>query len=162
MMKKLSAAVAAGLLLIAATSARADVTITINPNLSTTLSGSGSDDVFMNVVNNSSFGISQLHLVSPGGNNLFEFDGDGPFGGGYSGPNSSFGPVNTISDGFVNFTVPLAPGSTNNHAFGLESEHGSLPGDLQVTVTIAPEPASLAIFGVIGLVSAGVIGLRRR
>lgn len=159
-MKRLSAVLAAGLLLAGAGSAQADLMITINPNLSVTLGGSGFDDVLVNVQNNSAFSIKQLHLVSPGGNNLFQFDSDGPFGGGYTGPNASFGPINSNSNGFVNFTIPLPPGF-NGNPFGLESEFQTLPGDLQVTVTdVVPEPATLAIFAVAGL--SGAFYARRR
>lgn len=161
--------------------ARADVMLTVTNGASpgtfnVTSSGSTQSDGVVDVVNHSSYVISQLAVTSTVANTFNKFDGDGPFGGGYTGPNQTFSNVNSggkFAD--VNFTgatifgpLGLAPGATGY--FGVEG-HPSTGGDPFFTIhsssfpaivtqaTPIPEPGTMMIFGM-GL--AGLAGYRLR
>ena len=164
--------------------------ITINANGSITTSiptgattnFDGVEDNVLGVVNNSSSTIFALHLT---GSNIFGFDGDGiqaylaghPTGGpggtsplipggtsainakdtsgsGYGGPIGYFSNLVGTGSGDVNFIGGIAPGASTY--FSLEE-----PATLNTSVSLAPEPATLATLGA-GLVGFGLLRRRRR
>lgn len=153
----------------------ADVVLTVTNGASpgtftVTRSGSTTSDGKVDVVNNSSYVISQLKVTSTIPSTFTNFDGDGPFSGGYNGPNQTFtNQTSTTAD--VNFTGAtifgpgLAPGATGY--FGVEGPDVSNSVTFSntafsATVTQAtpiPEPGTMMIFGV-GL--AGLAGYRLR
>lgn len=158
----------------------ADVVLTVTNGASpgtftVTSSGSTQSDGTVDVVNHSSYVISQLAVTSSISSTFTNFDGDGPFTGGstYNGPNQTFSNINgsgTFAD--VNFTgatiygpLGLAPGATGY--FGVEGPDAynsfTFPTNaFSATVTQAtpiPEPGTMMIFG-LGL--AGLAGYRLR
>jgi hypothetical protein len=162
--------------------ARADIVLTITNGSSPgtfTVSSSGStqSDGKVDVVNNSSYVISQLAVTSTIPSSFTNFDGDGPFGSGsYTGPNQTFSNPTSLTAN-VNFTgatiygpLGLAPGATG--FFGIEG-HSSSGGDpvftigsssLGATVTQAspiPEPGTMLVLG-LGLAGLAGYGLRRK
>ena len=113
------------------------------------------DDVLVGVWNNSSGSVSDIEIQ---GVDIFGFDGDGasvfhpaPTGvWSYEGPNTSFpGAVHGASDGFVEFTTPLAPGDTTYFSLEFPPFTGNVSGPPGGGggQTGAPEPATLALLG---------------
>ncbi len=170
MLTRLLAVAAIALSLTSAASAAPILTITDGPGGPGTFtvtynnSNINEDDTFT-VVNNSSSIIKQLNVTGP---TLFSFDGDGPFDGGYNGPNETTTVINS-GNALVNFTGPnsfgipgLAPGQSG--LFGVDNESGTGNNFTSAIVTQStptPEPATLAVFGLMGLAGAGYVRRRK-
>jgi hypothetical protein len=121
----------------------------------------GSDDTYIGVINNSSHDISTLGTLT--GTNIFGFETDGIDAyipgnpsdlTGYGGPNTFFTVINNDT-GVVNFVTPVAAGGGTTY-FSLEE---SITLASPITITPAPEPASIALLGA-ALAGMGVV--RRR
>ena len=145
------------------------ILITLNPNgtLSTTTNSNppfdGVEDAYVGVINNSTNLI--LNSLNLTGSSIFAFDGDGigtnpnptsglpgppggPFGpAGYEGPGTLFSNIVGVNSGTVNFTRGLQPGE--KRYFSLEGTPNSLA--LSVTPVIVPEPASVVLGGLGGV-----------
>jgi hypothetical protein len=148
------------------------VIVTVGPGgaISSVLTGQGPydgvEDTLIGVINNSGAPLSTLGKITAT-TDIFGFDGDGidtyhatpsyipnPLDHtGYGGPDTTF-VVLTADSGFINFSTPIANGGST--FFSLEE---SITLNNNPFPTSAPEPASMALFGV-GLAALGV--LRRR
>ena len=146
------------------------ITFNANGSVTTTLTGNpaydGIEDTSVGVINNSSHSVTSIALTQTGsGTPIFGFDGDGidtytgqgpaagnPDNTGYGGPDGFFTGINGAGTaGTVNFSVAIAPGSTD--FFSLEG-----PPTVNIVVgSSVPEPASLALLGssMLGLAFAG-------
>jgi hypothetical protein len=166
------------------TATNCNLTITLNPGGTATITAGpdtlhanyeSNDDTLIGVINLSGQTVFGLHLTS--NQNIFQFEADGiqAYGGpavpgdttGYAGPDTLFGPINSIFDGFVNFTgggLPsgAAPGAglagPNTLFFSLESQLDA--ASFTVTVGTVPEPSTWAMM-LLGFAGLGFLAHRR-
>ena len=116
-------------------SSSCSVLITINPDGSLKVKidpavppFDGVEDILVGVYNNSGATVFGVSLT---GSDIFGFDGDGPIGGSYAGPGTSFTVVD-YDNGIVNFTSGLDNG--NFIWFALEGQPSALKQSATITV----------------------------